>query len=151
MAQTKCGFDNTPTVSGADLLASYGPTLLVDIGLDLNYKPISATPPTPGIRGLNALVDTGAAECCIDNLLAAQLNLPVVDRRPISGSNGSHLTNMYLAQIHTPSLNFTVYGIFAGVDLKAGGQVHFALIGRTFLRRFAMMYEGQTGNVTLSN
>ena len=32
-----------------------------------------------------------------------------------------------------PILDFIQYGRFAGVDLAAGGQVHKALIGRTFL------------------
>jgi len=37
------------------------------------------------------------------------------------------------------------------VDLIAGGQAHYALIGRTFLQSFTMVYEGRTGTVTLSN
>jgi hypothetical protein len=36
------------------------------------------------------------------------------------------------------------------VDLKAGGQIHSALIGRTFLKHFKMVYDGRTGTVTLS-
>lgn len=145
MAQTNCGF-LTP-----DLLTTLGPTLKVDIGFDPKYrttKPL--TIPTPGIKDLDALVDTGAAESCIDNLLATQLNLPIVDRRPISGAHGSHDTNMYLAQIHVPSLRYTIYGVFAGVDLKTGGQMHSALIGRTFLQNFTMIYNGLTGVVTIS-
>jgi hypothetical protein len=58
--------------------------------------------------------------------------------------------SIFIAQIHVPSLAFTIYGAFAGVDLAAGGQVHKALIGRTFLRAFKMVYEGTTGTVTLS-
>ncbi len=83
--------------------------------------------------------------------MAAELNLPIVNRRPISGAHGSHPTNIYLAQIHVPSLKFTIHGEFAGVDLAAGGQVHKVLIGRTFLRHFTMVYEGANGAVTLSN
>lgn len=152
MAQTKCGFDDGPKGLGSELLTLLGPTLMVDIGFDPKFRAIKpAMIPTPGIKGMHALVDTGASESCIDNLLAAQLNLPIVDRRPISGSSGSHTTNMYLAQIYVPVLKFNIYGIFAGVDLKAGGQVHSALIGRTFLQNFTMVYEGKTGSVTISN
>jgi hypothetical protein len=57
---------------------------------------------------------------------------------------------MYLAQIHVPSLLFTIHGAFAGVELAAGGQVHKALIGRTFLQNFTMVYEGTTGTVKIS-
>lgn len=153
MVQTKCGFDSKGGVDGAKLLAQFGPTLKVDIGFDSSYVP-TATPlmiPTPSITGREALVDTGASECCIDNILAAQLKLPIVDRRPISGAHGRGDVNMHLAQVHVPSLRFTVYGIFAGVALQEGGQRHQALIGRTFLQKFTMVYEGRTGTVTISS
>jgi hypothetical protein len=74
-----------------------------------------------------------------------------IDRRMIAGIAGSHHVNVYLAQVHVLALRYTIFGAFAGVDLKAGGQVHSALIGRTFLRAFTMIYEGRTGTVTLSN
>jgi predicted aspartyl protease len=153
MVQTKCGFDDVPPGSGPNFLVSMGPTIFVDIGFDPTFDPaqLKTKLAVPGIKGIEALVDTGATESCIDNLLAAQLNLPVVDRRMVAGISGGHMTNVYLAQIHVPTLAFTVYGAFAGADLKAGGQVHSALIGRTFLRAFTMVYEGRTGTVTISN
>ena len=146
MAQTKCGFDSQV------LLSLYGPTLLVDIGFDPNYDPKKpAKPPIPAITGIEALVDTGAGESCIDGLLASQLNLPIIDKKPICGIGGQQEANIYMAQIHIPTLTFTIYGAFAGVHLQAGGQWHKALIGRTFLRSFTMIYEGRTGTVTLSS
>ena len=151
MPTTRCGFDSTlGGAPGAQKLTSYGPTLSVNIGFDPNYRPPSSTPPRPGITGVAALVDTGAGESCIDSILAAQLNLPIVDRRQIAGVHGAEKVNMHLAQIHVPSLNFTIYGAFAGVHLKTGGQIHQALIGRTFLQNFTMVYEGLTGTVTIS-
>ena len=99
---------------------------------------------------MHALVDTGASESCIDSLLAYQLNLPIIDRAPIAGSLGKKEVNMHLAQIHIPSLGRTIYGSFAGVHLLAGGQPHQALIGRTFLKYFVMVYEGHSGTVTLT-
>lgn len=151
MAETKCGFDDAPGgVTGRLLLATYGPTLLVDIGFDPNFVPHGNAAPIPGIKGVRALVDTGAGESFIDNLLAATLKLPIVDIRPISGSAGVHDANVYLAQICVPSLRFNIYGAFAGVDLAAGGQVHRALIGRTFLMHAKMVYDGLTGTVIIS-
>jgi predicted aspartyl protease len=135
------------------LLVAHGPTLFVDIGFDPNHDPV-ANPrgvPVPGITGVQALVDTGATECCIDSLLAVQLNLPLVNRRQIAGVHGSHLANVYLAQVHVPILGMTMNGAFSGVDLRAGGQIHSALIGRTFLRHFKMIYEGKTGTVILTS
>jgi gag-polyprotein putative aspartyl protease len=154
MPLTKCGFNSSPNdpTLGAQLLIQYGPTLIVSIGFDPNYNPATPTVlPIPGIVGVDALVDTGASESCIDSLLAAQLNLPVVDKRPISGIHGKEEVNMHLAQIYVPALAYTIYGAFAGVHLVAGGQTHKALLGRTFLRRFRLIYEGDTGSVTISS
>jgi len=152
MAKTRCGFDNIPGgASGVDLLVFHGPTILVDIGFDPDFKVGTLKIPVPGIKGVGALVDSGATESCIDSQLAAHLNLPIVDRRKIGGSYGAHEVNIHLAQVHVPSLNFTLYGAFAGVHLAAGGQSHKALIGRTFLRHYTMVYEGRTGTVTLSS
>jgi predicted aspartyl protease len=150
MPQTRCGFDDHQGTSGHDQLIAFGPTLNVDIGFDPNYKPSATAVPVPGIRGIWALVDTGATESCIDAQLAATLNLPLINRRPIAGIGGLHQASVHLAQIHVPSLAFTIYGEFAAVDLAAGGQHHRALVGRTFLERFTMVYDGKTGNVTLS-
>jgi hypothetical protein len=43
-----------------------------------------------------------------------------------------------------------MWGEFAGVQLAAGGQRHQALVGRTFLQRFTMAYDGRTGEVTIA-
>ena len=149
MPDLECGFsgiDRHP----ADALVYYGPTTYVDIGFDFAWYLGSPTPPVAGIQQVAALVDTGAIESCIDSQLARQLNLPVADSQKISGAGGVHETNMYLAQIYFPQLPFTLYGEFAGVELVAGGQQHQALIGRTFLRKFCMVYDGTTGRVTIS-
>jgi hypothetical protein len=153
MAETKCGFDDNQQVKGAELLVYFGPTLFVDIGFDPNHDPIAnpGNTPVPGITGVQALVDSGATECCIDSMLAVQLNLPLVNRRKVSGVHGEKEVNVYLAQVRVPALNIVMNGSFCGVDLKAGGQAHNALMGRTFLRHFHMIYEGNTGTVTIKS
>jgi hypothetical protein len=124
----------------------------VHIGFDPTYDPQNPVglPKLPGNQ-MAALVDTGAIESCIDTALAMSLNLPVIDRRLISGVHGAREVNVHLAHVHVPTLNFTIYGPFAAVDLQAGGQPHHALIGRTFLQNFTMVYEGRTGTVTIHN
>jgi predicted aspartyl protease len=152
MAKTKCGFDAQDGIHGSVLLAALGPTLLVDIGFDPDFRVVTPPmTPKPSITSIEALVDTGAGESCIDSLLASQLNLPIVDKRPIGGIGGQQMADMYLAQIRVPLLNHTIYGLFAGVHLAAGGQRHKALIGRTFLQAFTMVYDGRTGTVTISS
>lgn len=149
--ECKCGFNDDPSgsPSGQQQLVTFGPTLIVDIGFDPNYNVNVPVVPVLGLRSVHALVDTGATECCIDTLVAAQLGLPAIDQRPVAGVHGQRLATFHLAQIHIPALAFTMYGAFAGVDLLSGGQVHYALIGRSFLRAFKMVYEGTTGSVTL--
>ena len=85
----------------------------------------------------------------MDSTLAHALKLPAVDREDRSGAHGKHKLNIHLAQIYIPALDWKIVGRFAGVHLHAGGQSHFALIGRTFLRDFTMTYEGATGTVTI--
>jgi hypothetical protein len=49
------------------------------------------------------------------------------------------------------SLDETISGEFSAVRLAEGGHHHRALIGREFLQRFVLFYDGRTGEVTLSN
>src|ERR1035438_6542976 len=152
MPSADCGFFNVPGGASASvLLCSYGPTMFVNIGFDPTFsgsKP--GPPPVAGITKIRALVDTGASECCIDTLLATQLNLPIIDKRTIAGAGGAQQVNVYLAQVYIPSLLWTITGSFAGVHLAAGGQPHQALLGRTFLQYHTLIYSGPAGTVTIS-
>lgn len=147
---THCGFKAGGPAPPQMLLVTQGPTLIVDIGFDPAYVASSTTPPSLSEKGVAALVDTGAHASFIDDALAKKLNLPIVDKQKVGGSAGQHEVNMYLAQIHVPSLGFTVFGQFGGVHLSAGGQRHSALMGRTFLMHFKMSYDGLTGEVELT-
>jgi predicted aspartyl protease len=149
MPSTTCGFGSNNGISGADYLVFHGPTLPVLIGLDPAHPPGSAVAPNLGANVLYALVDTGATTNCIDNGLAIQLNLPVVNQQEVAGVGGKMKVNVYLCQIYIPSLQFTDFGSFAGVNLIAGGQPHHALIGRTFLKNFQMTYDGRSGDVQI--
>src|SRR5882672_12703757 len=140
------GFPRDP-----NLLAYHGPALSVAVGFDKTWRPSDKTPPNARGFELEALVDTGAQDSCIDRLLAAQLRLPVVDRVPVCGVHGQRDVDVYLAQIYVPALNFTEYGKFAGVELKEGGHRQHILLGRTFLSHFTLVYSGKTGAVSLSS
>lgn len=146
----ECGFDNQP-----ELLVAIGPTLGVKIGFDPNFRfqKNSSTSTLPNLPNnqYHALIDTGATLSCIDSKIATVLRLPVIDRSPISGVHGSAEVNVYLAQVHIPSLNHILYGSFHGVDLHAGGQPHSVLLGREFLRDMEMIYYGNTGSVSISH
>ena len=150
MRRSECGFADTGAVRGADLLQKFGPTIGVRIGLDPNYVLGSDVPLDLPEREYRALVDTGAAVSCVDANLAAALHLPIVDRQVHSGAGGRFEVNIHAAQIFLPELGWALDGRFAGVYLEAGGQPYHALLGRDFLKDFRMLYDGETGQVTLS-
>jgi predicted aspartyl protease len=151
MAKTLCGFDDGPLGTGQRLLVQFGPTLRVDIGFDVHFTPTSGRPPNLAVKGVTALIDTGATASCIDSGLAMQLNLPIIDRQRVSGVHGVREVNMHLGHVVIPTLGKYISGAFAGVDLIAGGQPHHALIGRMFLQHFVLFYDGRTGLVSISD
>lgn len=51
-----------------------------------------------------ALIDTGAAESCIDSELASRLRLPIVDTQTVGSVGGRLVVNVYWAQIHIPEI-----------------------------------------------
>jgi predicted aspartyl protease len=104
----------------------------------------------PPAQDVPALVDTGAFESCIDDQLAQQLQLPLVDQVQVSGVGGATTLNVYLAVIAIPALRSRQYGRFTGAHLAAGGQTHRVLLGRTLLKNSILIYDGHSGSVKLT-
>ena len=152
MPIAKCGFVDSPGRygTGSSHLVHLGPTIHVQVGFDDSFVPGVNNPSLPPTL-IPALVDTGATESCIDSELAISLDLPFVGVEYFGGIDGSSAKNMSLAQIHIPSLRFSIYGKFAAVGLSEGGQIHQVLLGRTFLKNFKLIYEGRSGDVTIEN
>ena len=126
--------------TGRSDLVSLGPIVPVQIGFQLV---------DPTLR--DGIFDTGASASAIDVALAQELGLPQVDEAEISGVTGAATSPVYLAQIHIPALEDTIYGRLAGVPLLASGLPYAALIGRDFLREYVLMYDGRTGAVVITN
>lgn len=134
--------------SAADLLERIGPTILVDVGLRSLARP-GATPELPR-KKVHALIDTGAGGECIDDELARALRLPIADEgRVVSGIGGRHQAVMYMARVYVPALDRLLFQRFAGVKLSEGDQAHRVILGRTFLRRYRLNYDGGTGAVEI--
>ncbi len=144
-------------LNAADALAWFGPTILVDIGFDPALfgdglpADAGAVAPLFSIPAVQvpALLDTGATESCIDEQLAQQLQLPLIDKSDSAGISGVVTLNIYLAHISIPNLG-TQYGRFTGVHLEAGGQPHRALIGRSLFKDALLVYDGRSGSVKLA-
>ena len=146
MSEAECEFQ------GPEFLFQQGPTLYADVGFDPGYRPGSTHRPNLQNNNIPALVDTGAFASCVDSKIAQVLNLPQIDHTVrVSGARGSHEHNMHLGQIYIPALDFTLWGRLIAVDQLAGVQPHGVLLGRDFLQRFRMEYEGRTGRVFITD
>ncbi len=99
---------------------------------------------------MEALIDTGASDSCIDEELAQQLQLPLIDQEGGSGIGGKETFNVYLGHIRIAALGMIQYGRFMGVKLRAGNQPHQALLGRTLFQGMILFYDGRDGSVRLA-
>ncbi len=133
-------------------LSIRGPVLQVTLGLEESVaaqivqqnKPIPQ--PIPGL----ALVDTGASVTCIDNKIAEQLGLPVVDKvKMASASHDATEQNVYPVLI-----DFTGFKIRVNAQrvmgASLGNQGLAVLVGRDLLQNFTLFYNGITGEITMS-
>ena len=155
MNMADCGFPDMAGFPAREWLARFGPTLEVRVGFDSHlWQAVAGTPGGPIDREvpsvpLPALVDTGAADSCIDDALAVNLQLPVVDEVTVGGVGGAHQAQVYLAQIYIPDLGIGHNGSVLGAHLSDGGQMHRVLIGRSFLQHLNLIYDGPAGAVKI--
>jgi len=140
------GFIDKDGKADAPRLEIFGPTVEVTV-----IHSFSEDTGDPKSKTVSALVDTGASETCIDEALANELGLPIVDVREIGSAHGSNTHNVYMAYVNIPQLDIIQYGKFTGVNLKDGGQQHECLLGRTFLRDTIMIYDGYRAQVTIAS
>ena len=98
---------------------------------------------------INGLIDTGAVRSCLDLMFTRSLELPVVGREHVAGVHGIQDANLYMAEISVAQLNMKIRGRFIGLPLELAGLPR-VLLGRDFLSRLKMVYDGRSGSVTLT-
>jgi predicted aspartyl protease len=151
-AQGKTPQGQIVQVPPAIALLRQGPCLQVSIGLAQSIAnqllQQGKTLPRP-VSGV-ALIDTGATSTCIDDAVAKQLQLPVVNVVNVaSASHASTLQNVYPIQIEVVGLPISIEASNAiGAALAPQGLL--ALIGRDVLQHCTLFYNGLTGEITLS-
>ena len=151
LAEAGFHFSQFPEDQRKGLLAQHGPTIQVVVGhIDAQSATAPAIDSSKATESVAALVDTGAMLSCIDDQLAKNLGLPVIDRQKCAGANGESTHDVYMAFIDIPGIQFAQYGPFMGVHLAAGGQPHAVLLGRNLLSSMVMIYDGDRGSVTLA-
>jgi hypothetical protein len=137
-------------------LADLGPTIRVEVGYDVDgiYAAPAAGSPSERadatIQIADALIDTGSAVNCIDEDLAQQLELPLVDRVVGAGASGAATFNLYLCSVRIAELGYVKYEQFMGVYLKDAGQPHAVVLGRTLLQDMLFVYDGKRGIARLA-
>jgi hypothetical protein len=128
-----------------------GPTATCWVGFDPDYEGKSGAVPKIPQTWRQGLIDTGASHSSINIDLAKELNLPIVDKKPVGGVHGQLELEICSAQVHLPLFQYTTFGLFALVKLKDGGfGIHDVLFGRTMLRSFTLYYDGASGYTRLS-
>ena len=142
MNEAPCGYDHAP--SGSTLLVRHGPSLKVDLGFDPDFVTGFGDFPKPGMKGLDALIDTGAHDTYIDRSLVAELGLPLIDQDIVGTATGTERVNIHLAQIHVIALGSLILGRIAAVGLRENGFEFDVLLGRTFLQNYVFTYDGPT-------
>ncbi len=97
-----------------------------------------------------ALIDTGASVTCIDDAVAHQLQLPVVNVVNVaSASHASSQQNVYPIQIEVVGLPISIEASNA-IGAALAQQKLLALIERDVLQHCTLFYNGITGEITLS-
>lgn len=133
------------TLSPAQGLQAHGPTIRVVVGK--HPSPDQSMEAAPNPKQVLALIDTGASHSCIDERLAQELRLPVIDEREVGGVAGRRIHNIFLAHVIVPELGTQSKGSFIGVDLSVNQPV---ILGRDFLAGSVLVYNGPGGSIILS-
>jgi predicted aspartyl protease len=121
-----------------------GPLLPIAVGPALAPgQPISTH---SADRTVPALIDTGASVSCIDEKLASQLSLRVIDRCKIGGVAGQKDHDVYLGKLVVAALGLAMNGRLIGVTLGPETPI---IVGRDFLAKLILIYDGTDGTIKL--
>jgi len=110
---------------------------------------LAAGKTVPAPLSAEALIDTGASVTCIDDALAKQLQLPVIDRMTMtSASHAAHPVDVYPIRVEFTGLGFErTLNRVMGATLQAQGIQ--MLIGRDLLSESVFIYNGREGEFTI--
>lgn len=140
-----------PNSSPADLLAAAGLLLSIEINIPQSLASVLTTQsiqlPKP-VTG-NALVDTGASSCCVEESCLIGLGLRPIRPVTVSGQNGPTVQNIYQARLSFPGTPIPMLDIDV-IGVQIASQNLLSLIGRDLLRHCVLIYNGPMGAYTLS-
>lgn len=96
----------------------------------------------------NALIDTGASDVFIDASIAAELNLREHNPRTIKTIRGDAGGAGYGAYLAVPDLHFGENIEVVALRIQGSGRMNYDIVlGRTFLERYRVQYDGPSGTM----
>jgi predicted aspartyl protease len=136
-------------VPPAVALQQRGPVIPVSLTIEQNMgKTLSQQGKTVPTKQGVALIDTGASRSAIDEQVAKDLGLPIVNvAKMTSASHEEHPCNLYPVQFSI--LPNIVFQSPQTVGAKLATQGFVAIIGRDVLQKCVLIYNGGSGQITL--
>jgi len=134
-----------------DELQQQGPILKVLIGHtpDELEEAQSVGFEFPESRPFNALIDTGAAVTIINPQLAETYKLRYTGMERITAVGHTDKYRGYAAAISFPDRNLRGFDIVRIIACPLASPVMSCLIGRDILRHWELIYNGESGAVTI--
>jgi len=140
-----------PAISAPDLLQSLG--LVVDVEISVPAalsKALQGSGSKVPLAQLgDALIDTGASCCCVEEAALHALGLKPIGQVDVASPNGNRMQNIYVARLSFPGTPISPLEMqVVGVQLNQGKTL--SLIGRDVLRHWVLVYNGPMGCYTIS-
>ena len=139
------------TGNGAGLQLD-GPKIAIEIAVPIvlaEFLARSGLPVPPAQRGF-ALIDTGASITAVDEDVVASLGIQPIGQMKLSTPSQQRPAWLYAAQVTCPGMAIPVLEILDVVGCTLAPQGFIALLGRNFLRKVVLVYDGPAGSFTVT-
>jgi len=136
--------------NGADLQYE-GPKVEIEIavpGVLAEFLARSGLPVPPPQRGF-ALVDTGASITAVDEEVVASLGIQPIGQMKLSTPSQAMPAWLYAVQLTCSGVAMPALELLDVVGCTLQPQGFIALLGRNFLRKAVLVYDGPAGAFTI--
>ena len=138
--------DTRHTGNGA-VLQFEGPKIAIEIGVPTvvaEFLVRSGLPAPPARRGF-ALIDTGASITAVDEDVVASLGIQPIGQMKLSTPSQSRPAWVYAVRLSCSEVAMPVLEVLDIVGCTLQPQGFIALLGRNFLRKVVLVYDGPAG------
>ena len=143
--------DTSPHSGNGAGLQLDGPRIAIEIGvpavlaefLEKNGLPV------PAARKGFALIDTGASITAVDEEVVASLGIQPIGQMKLSTPSQSRPAWLYAVRLTCSQIAAPVPDVLDIVGCTLQPQGFIALLGRNFLRKVVLVYDGPAGSFTL--